>query len=242
MYNTSIDTTGVWNVNTSTNVSYNNMPQYVMIDKTVGSQKNLTKSMNLSERLELSFRTNWLELAVDGSVNYMHSRNELQSQSNLDTWQFSYGGSAIINTPWGTSLSTDLHQNSRRGYNDKAMNTNELVWNAQISQGFLRGKPLTVMLQFYDILDNLSNFSRTVNAMQRSDTQYNNINSYACCTWFTASICLAERWVAKAWVLATEAIVQEDQEGLWACLPEASVASAPRRWSSAHDVKEVFIK
>ena len=109
----------------------------------------------------------------------MHSRNELQSQSNLDTWQFSYGGSAIINTPWGTSLSTDLHQNSRRGYNDKAMNTNELVWNAQISQGFLRGKPLTVMLQFYDILDNLSNFSRTINAMQRSDTQYNNINSYA---------------------------------------------------------------
>ena len=179
MYNTSIDTTGVWNVNTSTNVSYNNMPQYVMIDKTVGSQKNLTKSMNLSERLELSFRTNWLELAVDGSVNYMHSRNELQSQSNLDTWQFSYGGSAIINTPWGTSLSTDLHQNSRRGYNEKSMNTNELVWNAQISQSFLRGKPLTVMLQFYDILDNLSNFSRTVNAMQRSDTQYNNINSYA---------------------------------------------------------------
>lgn len=43
-----------------------------------------------------------------------------------------------------------------------------------------------------------------------------------CCTWFTASICLAERWAAKAWALATEAIVQEGQEGLWACLAEAS--------------------
>jgi hypothetical protein len=65
------------------------------------------------------------------------------------------------------------------GYNDNAMNTNELVWNAQVSQSFLKGKPLTVSLQFYDILHNQSNFSRTITAMQRSDTQYNNINSYA---------------------------------------------------------------
>ena len=59
------------------------------------------------------------------------------------------------------------------------MNTDELVWNAQLSQSFLKGKPLTVMLQFYDILDNQSNFSRTINAMQRSDTEFNSINSYA---------------------------------------------------------------
>ena len=77
------------------------------------------------------------------------------------------------------SLSTDLHENSRRGYSDKSMNTNELVWNAQIAQSFLKGKPLTVMLQFYDILDNQSNFSRTINATQRSDIEYNSINSYA---------------------------------------------------------------
>ena len=75
-----------------------------------------------------------------------------------------------------------MHQNSRRGYNDKSMNTNELVWNAQISQSFLRGKPLSVMLQFYDILDNQSNFSRSISSMQRSDTQYNSINSYVMLT------------------------------------------------------------
>ena len=59
------------------------------------------------------------------------------------------------------------------------MNTNELIWNAQISQSFLKGKPLTVSLQLYDILHQQSNYSRTVNAMQRSDTEYNSINSYA---------------------------------------------------------------
>ena len=59
------------------------------------------------------------------------------------------------------------------------MNTNELIWNAQVSQGFLRGRALTVSLQFYDILANQSNFSRTVSAMSRSDVQYNSISSYA---------------------------------------------------------------
>ena len=58
------------------------------------------------------------------------------------------------------------------------MNTNELVWNAQISQGFMKGKPLTVMLQFYDLLGQQSNFSRSISAMQRSDTEFNAVNSY----------------------------------------------------------------
>ena len=60
--------------------------------------------------------------------------------------------------------------NSRRGYNDASLNTNEFVWNAQISQSFLKGKPLTIMLQFYDILHNQSNFSRSLSASQRTDT------------------------------------------------------------------------
>ena len=68
---------------------------------------------------------------------------------------------------------------SRRGYSDESLNTNELIWNAQISQSFLKGKNLTVYLQFYDILKNQSNLSRTITAMQRQDSEYNSINSYA---------------------------------------------------------------
>ena len=59
------------------------------------------------------------------------------------------------------------------------MNTNELLWNAQISQTFLKGKNLSVMLQFYDILHQQSNFSRQLDAWSRRDTWYNSINSYA---------------------------------------------------------------
>ncbi len=179
MYNTSIDTAGYFNVNTFTDVRYANNVGYISLDRNSDSQKNITKELNLSERLSASYRNDWMEFELTGSVRYNHARNELQTNSNLDTWQFSYGFNTNVTLPWGTRIATDLNMNSRRGYNDASLNTNELLWNAQISQSFLTGKPLTVSLQFYDLLHQQSNFSRTINAMQRSDVEYNAITNYA---------------------------------------------------------------
>lgn len=179
MFNTALDSIGRWTVSTFTNLRYNNYVGYLALGNNANSQKNTTRTTQVGEQLTGSFRNSWLEVSLDGSLNYTHTRNLLQSQSNLDTWQFSYGGYVNVYLPWGTSLSTDLHQNSRRGYNDNSMNTNELIWNLQLSQSFLKGNALTVSLQLYDILHNQSNFSRTISAMQRSDTSYNSINSYA---------------------------------------------------------------
>lgn len=178
MFNTPLDSAGNWNVNTFTDLSFNNNVGYVTLKRDQSSQKNTTKDMNINERLAASYRNDWFEVEFDGSLGYRHSRNELQATSNLDTWQFSYGLNFNVSAPWGTTIATDLHMNSRRGYSDASLNTNEFVWNAQLSQSFLKGKPLTVMLQFYDILHNQSNFSRSLSASQRTDTEYNAINSY----------------------------------------------------------------
>ena len=159
--------------------NHNNSVGYLFNNDINESIKNTTKNTMIMERLQGSFRKDWFEIALDGSVNYTRARNKFQSQSNLDTWQFSYGGSINIFAPWGTSLSTDLHNQSRRGYNDSSMNTNELIWNAQISQSFLKGNALTVSIQFYDMLHQMSTYSRSINAMQRTDSEYNSINSYA---------------------------------------------------------------
>lgn len=183
MYNQSIDTVGVWFVNTFTNLSYSNHVGYVSLDRMSDSQKNTTRDITVGERLSLSFRPTiglWsTEFEIDGSGTYNHARNKLQKQGNLDTWEFSYGGSINVTAPWGTSLSMDMHNRSRRGFTDKSMNTDELIWNAQVSQGFLRGRSLTISLQLYDILHNQSNFSRMISAMSSTDTWYNSINSYA---------------------------------------------------------------
>ena len=68
--------------------------------------------------------------------------------------------------------------NSRRGFSDPEFNTNELIWNAQVSKSFLAQNAATISLQLYDILGQQSNVSRVVNATMRSDTWYNTVNSY----------------------------------------------------------------
>ena len=178
MFNTSIDSTGYFNVNTFTNLGYNHNVGFVSTSLNAESQRSVTTSLTVGERLATSFRNDWLEIELNGSLNYMRSRSELQKNSNMDTWQFSYGGMIGVTAPWGTSLTTNMNMQSRRGYSDASMNTNELIWNAQISQSFLRGKPLTISLQLYDILHEQSTVSRTITALQTGETSYNAITSY----------------------------------------------------------------
>lgn len=179
MYNTSLDTVGIWSMNSMTDLSYNNRVSYVNLKRSAEPDKNYTRSTGISERLGFSYRNEWLEVELNGRVSYSISRNKLQPNANLDTWDFNYGTDITINMPWNMSFSTGAHMQSRRGYSDASMNTNEFVWNAQLAQSFLKGKPLIVSLQLYDILQQRSSFSRSISATQRSDVYYNSINSYA---------------------------------------------------------------
>ena len=178
MFNTAIDSAAYFYVNTFTTLRHVNSVGYVSMQNQ-DSEKSTTRSTTFGERLAASYRNDWLEVELNGQVDYLHARSALQTNNNLDTWTFSYGTSVMVTAPWGTQVSTGLTVNSRRGYNESAMNTNELIWNAQVSQSFLRGKTLTLSLQLYDILHQQSTFSRNVTAMQRSDTEYNAITQYA---------------------------------------------------------------
>lgn len=177
-FNTALDSAAHWNVGTDTRLRYNHFVNYVAQQK-ADAQENTTRTTNLNERLIAGYRNDWLEVTLDGQINYQHSRNELQPNANLDTWQFNYGGQFLLRLPLDFEVSMNLHERSRRGYNDSSMNTNELIWNGQVSKALLKNKSLTVALNFYDLLGQQSNYERWINATGRSDTQYNSVNSYA---------------------------------------------------------------
>ena len=177
-YNMSIDTAGVWTVGSDSWVNYNHYVSYINLNNSSSSEKNVTHSTTFRENIWGNFRNDWLDVGLHASVNYDRTRNMLQSNNNLDTWRYSYGMDVNINAPWGMSFWTGINQNSRRGYNEKSMNTDELIWNLQVSQSFLKKKSLRLMLEFKDILCEQSNFSRSINANSRNDTEYNSINSY----------------------------------------------------------------
>ncbi len=163
-------------INTGTNANFANNVDYLYQNKE--TKRNRTQTLNLGERLTGSYRNDWLEVSLNGNINYQHSENNLQPENNLDTYSFSYGASTNITLPWGSRISMDISNNSRRGYNDDNMNTNELIWNAQLSHSFLKGNAATITFQVYDILGQQSNISRSITASMRRDTEYNAITSY----------------------------------------------------------------
>lgn len=179
-FNTAL-TNKKFTISTFTNADYSNSVQYFSQNQ-MASEKNTTRTINLREHLRGTFRNDWesgwgLEVSLNGNISYQHAENEMQPDRNLDTYTFSYGGSTNVTFPWKMTLSTDMGMNSRRGYSESSMNTNELIWNAQVAQTLFNGAG-TISLQFYDILQEQSNISRTINAAMRRDTETNAINSY----------------------------------------------------------------
>ena len=178
-FNIGLDPQNRWDVSGSVSGRYDHRVGYVNLNRTAVPDRNVTHTYNLNPSVSLSFRNRWLSVSLNGRTTYARTENRLQASNNLTTWNFNYGGNTKITFPWGSNLSTDFHVYSKRGYADESLNTNELIWNAQLSHSFLRGKKLTFMLQWYDILHEQTNFSRTVNANGWRDTEVNAITSYA---------------------------------------------------------------
>ena len=140
--------------------------------------KSVTKNISLDGGLEFSYRTEQFSASLNGRLTYAHSKNNMNEMGNQNTYDFSYGTELEWTSPWGTSLATDIGMSSRRGYAGRGMNTNELLWNAQVSHSFLKGRALTVMLEVNDILGQQTNISRNIDALMRSDSRYNAIYQY----------------------------------------------------------------
>ncbi len=140
--------------------------------------KSVTKNIGLDGGLEFSYRTEQFSASLNGRLTYAHSKNNMNEMGNQNTYDFSYGTELEWTSPWGTSLATDIGMSSRRGYAGRGMNTNELLWNAQVSHSFLKGRALTVMLEVNDILGQQTNISRNIDALMRSDSRYNAIYQY----------------------------------------------------------------
>lgn len=165
-------------VNTNTQSNMTNAVGYIYKSASQETVKNRTRGIHASESLRFTFRNDWFEFNVNGSVRYNHSRSTNSSASNLDTYTFNYGASTVLQLPWNMDFSTDISQRSRRGYTDASMNTNELIWGFQISQRLLPKRNLTISLRANDILNQIDNVSRNISATSRTDTRTESVHAY----------------------------------------------------------------
>ena len=164
-------------INSFARANYQNQVAYLYNKDTKMDDKNTTTGLTLAENLNGSYRNSWFEFSLNGSIEYTAERSKLRPENNQNPYTFSYGASTNITLPWQMTLSTNITNQSRRGYNDASYNNNELIWNAQIAQNLLKGAA-TISFEMYDILKQQSNVSRSLSADMRSVTEYNSINSY----------------------------------------------------------------
>ena len=161
-----------------TQFSYRNSVDLMNEEQEIGNNKSLVKSATLSfsPKVSLSLGKHTLGFSSDVAWNcYTSDRSTFQ---NISAWQYRIGTNAIVHLPWKFDLTTDLTLYGRTGYADESLNTNDIVWNARLARALFKDK-WVVMLDGFDILGQLSNVTRTINAQGRTETFTNVLPRYA---------------------------------------------------------------
>ena len=160
------------------NADCRNSAGFIRTQGQQASQKNTNRTLGLRQRLKGTYRNDWLEVELNARLNYRHSRNELNPATGYDTYHYDFGTRIQVRLPWRMTVETDASLQSRRGYDDRTMNTDELVWNARIAQDFLPKNAATLSLRLHDILGQRTGVSQRVSASGRSDSWREQVYSY----------------------------------------------------------------
>ena len=163
-----------------TSIRFNNSVDLLGVSTTDAftAARSTVKTTTLKEDLSLDYKIGNSQIGLKGSYAWRNVNGDTEGFQDFDAMDFNYGATAIINLPWNMQLSTDLMMYSRRGYEGSSLNTDDLVWNARLSYTTLKGR-LTFMLDAFDILNQINNVTRVVNAQGRTETFTNALPRYA---------------------------------------------------------------
>ncbi|WP_454881905.1 outer membrane beta-barrel protein [Sphingobacterium detergens] len=159
-------------------VSYNKNIGYISTEKddNIG-QKNIARNIVFNQGL--MFRYNPSEnLEINPGVRYQynHTENSLTNRTtNVSSWTPTLIGS--INITPTTIFGADLSKQFNSGYG-AGINANPFVINTYVEQKFLKEQRGTIRLQAFDLLNEQTNVSRTVNESMITDSRTNRLGRY----------------------------------------------------------------
>ena len=135
-------------------------------------------NMNLIASAKFTYKLGDFAAGINGKITSRHTRGKLDIVKDIDVNDIQYGFNVTYTIPTvKLTFATDMTMYSRRGYESSMMNTDELVWNAQLSRSFLKGA-LTAKVLAYDLLQNINSRRYNVNSQGRTETWYNYIPRY----------------------------------------------------------------
>lgn len=163
-------------INTNSYARYNHNVGLIYDNIAKMTYNNKVNENTLGERLSLRYRASNWDIEAFGNIHY--TKSESEHTQNQEIYSFGYGLSSNGNFDNGFGYWTNINMSSRRGYAQAEANTNELIWNAQLSYRFLTGKRASVSVQAFDILKQRTNISRSISAMSISDNENSGIYNY----------------------------------------------------------------
>lgn len=177
-YNTPLDRDRRYALDTRTSATYRNSVDLVQTSDQAGeSPRSSVRNLRLAENVRFTARWGNWHLSAKADVSWNRAESPRPDFATIRAADVNYGLTAQCPLPWKLQLSTDLTMYTRRGYSDASLNTDDLVWNARLSRTFF-GSRLTVMADGFDLLGQLTNIWRTLNAQGRTETRYNVVPSY----------------------------------------------------------------
>lgn len=177
-YNTPLDHSRHLSLSTKTTLDYYHSVDLISTTPAAPS-RSIVGSYYANEAFSLTYRPNAkLQIKGIGNIHYQHSTSNRTDFETINVLDFDYGLTAQVELPWSLQLATDLTMYSRRGYESSSMNTDNFIWNARLSYTMLKGR-LTWMLDGFDLLGQLDNVTRVVNAQGRIETYTNVLPRYA---------------------------------------------------------------
>lgn len=147
------------------------------------SVESAVQNTSLDDRLTIRYQmpagegrgNHEIGISVGGSWNHVTgSREDFQ---RINAGNFIYGLAALVQLPWKVQLSTNIANYCRRGYSDPQMNRDELIWGAKLSRQLLKNV-LTVSIEGFDLLGQLSNRQFSINEQGRTETYSNVVSQY----------------------------------------------------------------
>ncbi len=161
----------------TTSPSYYHSVDLTGIEGQVSSVRSVVDNFHLAQTLQLDYGAERWRLGAKAYANWTYAASDRPGFATINAVDYHFGLTGHVTLPGNIDLDTDFTLYSRRGYDDQGLNTDDFVWNARLSKSILRGN-LTFIVDAFDILGQLSNVRRQVNAQGWTETYFNVVPRY----------------------------------------------------------------
>ncbi|HRF86768.1 MAG TPA: outer membrane beta-barrel protein [Alloprevotella sp.] len=162
-------------LNNDFSVKYLNSADYNSTDGQ--PRRSSVRNLFLRDGIRLTCHHKIFDLTVKGNLVWQHAESGQTDFTTINVLDYDYGISALFRIPGGIDFSTNLNVYSRRGYSDRTMQADDMVWNARVSKSFLKNR-LVCIVDGFDLLGKLSTVRHTLTVQGTTETRYNVMPRY----------------------------------------------------------------